>query len=117
MSAWVIDVIGFLILVIGARAGRPRAVRGLCALGTLYLVAFGIVYYLWLSRIHHHFKAHPEMLHVGIAAAFTFEGFWKLFGNMLLMQGVIPIGLVFLLYYTVKWLNVPFRPGSPSSSR
>ncbi len=117
MSAWVADIIAFLVLCIGARAGRPRAVRGLCALGTIYLVFFSIAYYIWLSGAYHRFKTHPGMLHVGIVSAFAFEHFWTLFGNMLLVQGVIPLALVFLVYFAVKWLNIPLRPGSPSSSR
>jgi hypothetical protein len=31
---------------------------------------------------------------------------------MVLLQGIIPVALVFIVYFSVKWLASPERPGS-----
>src|SRR5579871_2289374 len=112
MTEWMVDGVGFLLLCLGMRLGQPRFLRALCTIGLIYLLVFSATYFLWLKWKLHYFKAHPEVIHVGISAAFVFEGFWKLLANMLLLQGVLPVAGVFLLYFAVKWLTTPVGPGS-----
>lgn len=112
MTEWAVDGLGFLVLLIGMRLGQPRFLRALCSLAFLYLIVFSILYYLWLKVQFHHFQTHPEMIRVGISAAFVFEGFWKLFANMLLLQGLLPIAALFTIYFAVKWLAGSLGPGA-----
>jgi hypothetical protein len=112
MSAWGVDFLGLGLLCLGMRMGEPRFLRALCTFGLIYLVIFFVTYYFWLKWKFQHFKTHPEMIHIGIASAFGFEGFWKVLANMLLLQGLMPVAVAFVLYFAVKWLASPPRPGS-----
>jgi hypothetical protein len=112
MTEWFVDIVGFLLLCLGMRLGQPKLLRALCAVGIAYLSIFFVTYYVWLKWKYHYFEAHPEMLHVGISAAFAFEGFSRLLASMVLLQGIIPVGLVFLVYFSIKWLASSARPGS-----
>ncbi len=112
MIEWAVDGLTILFLCIGMRVGASRLLRGLCTIALTYLIVFSVTYYLWLNFKYTHFRAHPEMVHVGISAAFVFEGFWHLLVSMILLQAVMPIGMVFLLYFGVKWLSTPVGPGS-----
>lgn len=112
MNVWAVDALSFLLLLMGMRFGQPRFLRALCVIGITYLAIFFAVYYFWLKWKFHYFKTHDEMIHTGILAAFVFQGFWKLFYNMLLLYGVMPVAAVFVLYFAVKWLTSPMTPGS-----
>lgn len=106
------DVLGFILLCVGARLGSPILLRLLCRIAVAYIAVFSICYYLWLSSKFHAFKAHPELMHNGVSAAFAFEGFWKVFANMILLQGLIPVAVIMLLYFAIKWLSASSKPGS-----
>ncbi len=107
-----IDVLGFLLLCVGIKFGTPRLLRLLCTITAIYIGVFSLCYYLWLRPIFHSYKAHPELLHTGISAAFRFESFWKLLGNMILLQAIIPVLVIFLVYFGIKWLSASNGPGS-----
>jgi hypothetical protein len=106
------DVLGFLLLCVGARFGSPALLRLLCRIAAAYILVFSICYYLWLTAKFHAFKTTPGLPHNDISAAFAFEGFWKLFANMVLLQGVLPMAVIMLLYFAVKWLAASTKPGS-----
>jgi hypothetical protein len=106
------DVGGFLLLCVGAKMATPALLRLLCRIAVAYVTVFSVCYYLWLLPKYHFFKHNPELLHTGISAAFRFEGFWKLFANMVLLQAVIPVATIMLLYFAVKWLSASTGPGS-----
>ncbi len=109
---WILDALCLLLLCIGTRIGQPRLLRVLCGFGLIYFVIFMLAYFFWLNWKFQYFLTHPDRSGAGISAAFAFEGFWQLFSSMLLLQGVLPIALVFLIYFSVRWLSAPMRPGS-----
>jgi hypothetical protein len=109
MNTWLIDLLGFLLLCAGMRLGQPRSLRALCTIACIYLVIFCIGYYLWLKSQFLHFQSNPDVFHAGISAAFAFEGFWQVFANMLLLQGAVPVALVFLVYFFFRWFISPPR--------
>jgi hypothetical protein len=112
MTEWLVDGASFLVLFIGMRLGQPRFLRAMCTLAVIYLIIFAVVYFLWLKWKLHYFDTHPQMIHLGISAAFGFEGFWKLFANMLLLQGIMPEAGIFLVYFAIKWLSASVGPTS-----
>lgn len=109
MSVWVVNILGFLALCIGAWLGRPRLARVISGLGVIYFLSLFILYILLLQSKFADFKAHSSIRHVGIEAAFAFEGFWQLLGSLILLQGMVPIALGFLLYFFIRWLVVPLQ--------
>lgn len=112
MTVYLADVLGFILLCIGAKLATPALLRLLCRIAVVYVVVFSVCYYLWLISKFHAFKSHPGLLHTGISAAFLFEGFWRLFANMVLLQGIIPVATIMLIYFAVKWLTASTGPGS-----
>jgi hypothetical protein len=106
MNVWVVDIFGFLVLCTGTQLGQPRLLRALASLGAIYFLLFLVLCFLWLRLKFADFTAHPGVLHVGIEAAFGFEGFWRLLGNLLLLYGLVPIALAFLLFFSIRWLAV-----------
>jgi len=109
---WAVDLIGFLLLCVGSKLAMPRGLRVICGIAAVYLLAFAIGYYLWLAGQYRHFQDHPHFFQNGIAMAFNFQGFWKLLGNMVLIQGIFPIVVVITLYLAWKWLSVGLLPTS-----
>jgi hypothetical protein len=109
---WAVDLVGFLLLCVGTKLAMPRGLRVLCTIGVVYLLAFAICYYFWLAAQFRYFRDHPHFFQTGIGMAFKFEGFWKLFGNMVLLQGILPIVVVITLYLAWKWLSVGLLPTS-----
>ena len=112
MTEWLVDGLGFLVLCLGIRMGQPRFLRILCGVALAYLAIFFVSYLVWLKWKYHYFIAHPEIIHVGISAAFVFEGFWNLFASMLLLNCIMPLAVLFMLYFAIKWLATPAGPGS-----
>ena len=112
MIEWVLDVMGFLLLCVGAKLAMPPLLRLLCRIAAVYLAVFSICYYIWLIPQFRNFKNHQQLFHTGMSVAFAFEGFWKLLSNMILLQGILPVAVVFLLYFGVRWLSASTGPGS-----
>jgi hypothetical protein len=106
------DVLGFVLLCVGSRWGSPALFRLLCRIAVIYMAVFSLCYYFWLRSKFHAFKTHTELMHNGISAAFAFEGFWRAFANMVFLQGLIPMAVIMLLYFSVRWLTASSAPGS-----
>jgi hypothetical protein len=113
MNELVVDVMGFLLVCVGAKYGEPRLLRLLCLIAAAYIGLFAVSYYIYLIPLFHIFKNHPEHMYAGISAAFRFENFWKLLGNMILLDAIAPVGTVFLMYFGIKWLTASTGPGTP----
>lgn len=114
MATWAIEILCFLLLFGGTRYGKSGFQRILCRIGLAYYVIFCVTYYFWLNAQYRQFKAHPDTIHVGITQAFAFEAFMPLFSNMVMLYAVVPVALVFMAYFAVKWLAASPRPGSTS---
>jgi hypothetical protein len=104
MFAWVVDFIGFLLLCAGSTLATPRLLKILCRIAVAYVLIFTVGYYFWLIPWFQHFKDHPHVGQTGISMAFRFQGFWSLLGNMVLVQSILPVVVIFTLYFAVKWL-------------
>ncbi len=104
MLVWAVDFIGFLLLCVGSRLATPRILRLFCRIAALYILVFAVGYYFWLRPQYHYFQTHPHFFQDGILMAFRFEGFWRLLGNMILLQGLGPVALLAMLYFGIKWL-------------
>jgi hypothetical protein len=112
MFVWVVDFIGFLLLCVGSRLATPRLFKLLCRIAALYVLIFTVGYYFWLLPWLQHFKDHPDIGQTGISTAFRFQGFWSLLGNMVLMQGILPVVVVLTVYFAFKWLSADIRLAS-----
>jgi len=109
MFVWVVDFIGFLLLCVGSSLATPRLFKLFCRIAVLYLLIFAVSYYFWLLPRFQHFQDHSYLGQTGISAAFRFQGFWSLLGNMVLIQGILPVVVLLTLYFAVKWLTADIR--------
>jgi hypothetical protein len=81
----------------------------LCRIAVLYVLIFTVGYYFWLLPWFQHFKDYPYYGQSPISMAFRFQGFWSLLGNMVLVQGILPVVVCLTLYFAVKWLSADVR--------
>jgi hypothetical protein len=109
MIVWVVDFIGFILLCVGSKLAIPRILRLFCRIAILYVLIFTVCYYFWLTPRFRYFEDHPHFSQTGISIAFKFQGFWTLLGNMVLLQGMFPLAVLFILFFAVKWLSTGIR--------
>jgi hypothetical protein len=110
MIVWVVDFLGFLLLCVGSNLAMPRFLKLLCRLAVVYLLVFSVCYYLWLIPQYRYFESHLHYIHPGMSMAFSFEGFWQLLGNMILVEGMLPVAVVLIFYFGIKWVAMSTSP-------